>query len=233
VLAHNQVDTSVPAGQQCCGALHVHSGTMDGARKLARTNIEAFEGDGESPIIVTAAGCGAALKEYGFLLKDDPEYAERAERFSARVQDVTEYLASRDLVPPTHPVDGTVTYQEPCHLAHAQRITAQPRSLLAQVPGLELVEMRESSLCCGSAGIYNIIRKDMADDLGDRKVATSSAAAPRPSSPPTPGATCSCAPRSGETASTCRSATSSKSSTKRTAAPRSAPTRSIRRNHRP
>jgi glycolate oxidase iron-sulfur subunit len=170
VLARNQVDTSVPAGQQCCGALHVHSGMMDGARKLARTNIEAFEGDGASPIIVTAAGCGAALKEYGFLLKDDPVYAERAERFSARVQDVTEYLASRDLAPPTHPVDGTVTYQEPCHLAHAQRITTQPRKLLAQVPGLELIEMRESSLCCGSAGIYNIIRKDMADDLGDRKV---------------------------------------------------------------
>ena len=169
VLAHNQVSTVVPAGQQCCGALHVHSGMMDGARKLARRNIDAFEGDGISPIIVTAAGCGAALKEYGFLLKDDSEYAERAVRFSDRVQDITEYLGGRELVPPTHPVNGTVTYQEPCHLAHAQRITTQPRRLLAQIPGLELEEMRESSLCCGSAGIYNIIRKQMADDLGDRK----------------------------------------------------------------
>jgi glycolate oxidase iron-sulfur subunit len=169
VMAHNHVAMSVPASQQCCGALHVHSGMMDGARKLARTNIDAFEGDGESPIIVTAAGCGAALKEYEFLLKDDPEWADRAEQFSQRVQDVSEYLASRDLVPPTHEVKGTVTYQEPCHLAHAQRITAQPRTLLSQVPGLELAEMKESSLCCGSAGIYNIIRKQMADDLGDRK----------------------------------------------------------------
>ncbi|MBA3274797.1 MAG: 4Fe-4S dicluster domain-containing protein [Chloroflexia bacterium] len=169
VLAHNNVATAVPATQQCCGALHVHSGMMNEARKLARTNIEAFDGDGTSPIIVTAAGCGAALKEYGFLLKDDPNYADRAERFSGRVNDVTEYLAARDLVPPTHEVKATVTYQEPCHLAHAQRITAQPRKLLAQVPGLEIAEMKESSLCCGSAGIYNVIRKRMADELGDRK----------------------------------------------------------------
>ncbi len=169
VLAHNHVATSVPATQQCCGALHVHSGMMDEARSLARTNIEAFGAAGDGPIIVTAAGCGAALKEFGFLLKDDPAYAERAERFSERVRDVSEYLAARELEPPTHEVKGTVTYQEPCHLAHAQRITAQPRRLLAQVPGLELREMRESSLCCGSAGIYNVIRKQMADDLGDRK----------------------------------------------------------------
>ena len=169
VMEHNHVAMDVPAGQQCCGALHVHSGMMDEARTLARTNIEAFEGDGSSPIIVTAAGCGAALKEYGFLLKDDDEYADRAKAFSGRVMDVSEYLATRELAPPTHEVRGTFTYQEPCHLAHAQRITAQPRKLLSQVPGLELVEMKESSLCCGSAGIYNITRKEMADDLGDRK----------------------------------------------------------------
>ena len=169
VLAHNRVAVTVPAAQQCCGALHVHSGMMNEARKLARTNIGAFEGDGQSPIVVTAAGCGAALKEYGFLLKDDPVYAERAAAFTARVQDVTEYLGNRQLVAPTHEVKGTVTYQEPCHLVHAQRISVQPRALLGQVPGLELVEMKESSLCCGSAGIYNIIRKRMADELGDRK----------------------------------------------------------------
>jgi glycolate oxidase iron-sulfur subunit len=169
VLAHNHVATEVPATQQCCGALHVHSGMMDEARKLARTNIEAFGHHDDSPIIVTAAGCGAALKEYGFLLKDDPAYAARAEQFSHRIQDVSEYLGARELVLPTHEVAGTVTYQEPCHLAHAQRITAQPRKLLAQVPGLELTEMKESSLCCGSAGIYNVIRKQMADELGDRK----------------------------------------------------------------
>jgi glycolate oxidase iron-sulfur subunit len=169
VLARNSVAMDVPAGQQCCGALHVHSGMMEEARKLARTNIEAFEQRGKEEIIVTAAGCGAALKEYGYLLKDDPEFAERARSFSARVKDVTEYLGARDLAPPAYPVNGTVTYQEPCHLAHAQRISSQPRKLLGNVPGLELIEMRESSLCCGSAGIYNIIRREMADELGDRK----------------------------------------------------------------
>jgi glycolate oxidase iron-sulfur subunit len=102
-------------------------------------------------------------------LKGDPAYAERAKRFSARVQDVTEYLAALPLAPPPRPVRRTVTYQEPCHLAHAQRITAQPRKLLEAVPGLRLIEMRESSLCCGSAGIYNLLRPEMANQLGDRK----------------------------------------------------------------
>ena len=169
VMAHNGTTVDLPAGQQCCGALHVHSGMMADARVLARKNIDTFACDGDEPIIVTAAGCGAALKEYGFLLKDDPDYAERAKAFSARVRDVTEYLGERELVPPTVAVERTVTYQEPCHLAHAQRISTQPRQLLAAVPGLTLVEMRESSLCCGSAGIYNLIRREMANDLGDRK----------------------------------------------------------------
>jgi len=169
VMAHNGVAVEVPAGQQCCGALHVHAGMMGEARRLARQNIAAF-GDDEAPIVVTAAGCGAALKEYDFLLKDDPAYAGRAERFSRRVRDVTEFLATLDVRPP-RAIDRTVTYQEPCHLAHAQRITAQPRTLLRAIPGLRLVEMKESSLCCGSAGIYNIIRPRMADELGDRKVA--------------------------------------------------------------
>jgi glycolate oxidase iron-sulfur subunit len=168
VMAHNGIGCGVPAGQQCCGALHVHSGMMDEARKLARQNIDSFETNGDA-IIVTAAGCGAALKEYEYLLKDDPAYAERAKAFSHRVKDVTEYLAAQKLVPATHTVDATVTYQEPCHLAHAQRITAQPRQLLRNIPGVTIREMKESSLCCGSAGIYNIIRKEMADDLGDRK----------------------------------------------------------------
>lgn len=169
VVAHNGTDIDVPVGQQCCGALQVHAGMMESARVLARKNIDAFERFGDEPIILTAAGCGAALKEYGHLLKDDPDYAERAKAFSARVKDFTEYLAERDLVPPPVAVRKTVTYQEPCHLAHAQRITAQPRKLLKQVRGLDLVEMKESSLCCGSAGIYNLIRKTMADELGDRK----------------------------------------------------------------
>ena len=170
VMAHNGATVDLPVGQQCCGALQVHSGMMEDARELAKRNIDAFEATGEDSIVVTAAGCGAALKEYGYLLKDDPVYAERAARFSARVRDVTEYLAERELTPPPKEVRRTVTYQEPCHLAHAQRITTQPRTLLQAIRGLELVEMRESSLCCGSAGIYNLIRRQMANDLGDRKV---------------------------------------------------------------
>ena len=170
VMAHNGAAVDIPAGQQCCGALHVHAGMMESARRLARTNIDAFEREGDHPIVVTAAGCGAALKEYGYLLKHDQEYADRAARFSTRVRDVTEFLAEDGLVPPTTPVERAVTYQEPCHLAHAQRITSQPRALLHAIPGLKLIEMRESSLCCGSAGIYNLIRRKMAEDLGDRKV---------------------------------------------------------------
>ena len=167
-MAQNGAAVDVPVGQQCCGALHVHAGIFEPARDLARRNIDAF-GDGDEPIVVTAAGCGAQLKEYGHLLQEDPDYADRAARFSARVRDVTEYLATGELRPAVKPVPRTVTYQEPCHLAHAQRITTQPRALLKAVPGLKLVEMRESSLCCGSAGIYNLIRREMAEDLGDRK----------------------------------------------------------------
>ena len=169
VVARNGADVDVPVGQECCGALHVHAGMMEEARVLARINIDAFAASGDDPVIVTAAGCGAALKEYGYLLKDDPAYAERAAEFSARVRDITEYLGERDLVPPTKAVNRAVTYQEPCHLAHAQRITRQPRELMRAIPGLELIEMKESALCCGSAGIYNIIREQMANELGDRK----------------------------------------------------------------
>jgi glycolate oxidase iron-sulfur subunit len=168
VMARNGADVDVPVGQQCCGALHVHAGMMEEARALARQNIDAFAASGDA-IVVTAAGCGAALKEYGYLLKDDPDYAERARQFSARVCDITEYLCQHEFVPPTKSIRRTVTYQEPCHLAHAQRITQEPRMLLRAIPGLDLVEMKESSLCCGSAGIYNIIREEMANELGDRK----------------------------------------------------------------
>jgi glycolate oxidase iron-sulfur subunit len=120
-------------------------------------------------VVVTAAGCGAALKEYDHLLKDDTAYAVRAKAFSERVVDLSELLGSGHLAQPAREVKLEVTYQEPCHLAHAQRITQQPRNILHAIPGVELTEMRESSLCCGSAGVYNIIRREMADDLGDRK----------------------------------------------------------------
>ncbi|HEU5103616.1 MAG TPA: heterodisulfide reductase-related iron-sulfur binding cluster, partial [Roseiflexaceae bacterium] len=157
VLQKNGCEVLLPPDQGCCGALHVHGGDMDGGRELARRNIAAFEGLGLDAIIVNAAGCGSTMKEYGHLLHDDPAWAERASAFAAKVKDVSEFLGSialntRDL----RPLNATVTYQEPCHLAHAQRISVQPRALLRAIPGLALTEMRESSLCCGSAGIYNV-----------------------------------------------------------------------------
>ncbi len=171
VLRKNGCTVILPPAQGCCGALHAHGGDLEGARALARRNIAAFEGLGLDAIIVNAAGCGSTLKEYGHLLHDDPQWASRAGRFAARVKDVTEFLAAIDLnVADLRPLNVTVTYQEPCHLAHAQRISAQPRMLLRAVPGLTLREMQESSLCCGSAGIYNVTRPEMAARLGERKL---------------------------------------------------------------
>jgi glycolate oxidase iron-sulfur subunit len=169
LLAHG-CTVSVPASQGCCGALTVHAGAMDEARVMARRNIEAFEQSEADCIIVNAAGCGAMLKEYAHLLRDDPQFAERAVRFSARIHDISEYLVQLPAVPVVHPMNMRVTYQEPCHLAHAQRITQAPRQLLKRIPGLELVEMYESSLCCGSAGIYNITQPAMSRRLRERKI---------------------------------------------------------------
>ncbi|MBK9710122.1 MAG: 4Fe-4S dicluster domain-containing protein [Kouleothrix sp.] len=171
VLRKNGCEVLLPPDQGCCGALHVHGGDMDGGRELARHNIAAFEGLGLDAIIVNAAGCGSTLKEYGHLLHDDPAWAERAQAFAAKVKDVTEFLASIELnTRDLKPLNVTVTYQEPCHLAHAQRISAQPRKLLKAIPGLALKEMQESSLCCGSAGIYNVTEPEMAARLGNRKL---------------------------------------------------------------
>ncbi len=170
VLTRNGFDVTLTADQGCCGALHVHAGEPDGGRKLARANIEAFEKAGFDAIIVNAAGCGAALKEYGHLLKDDPSYADRATAFSSTVRDVVEFLGDAGLSATPGPLNWTVTYQEPCHLAHAQRVTKQPRALITAIPELTLIEMPESSLCCGSAGIYNLIQPDMSSALLTRKL---------------------------------------------------------------
>jgi glycolate oxidase iron-sulfur subunit len=148
VLQKNGVEVILPPGQGCCGALHTHGGDLDGGRELARVNIQAFEGLGVDAIIVNAAGCGGTLKEYGHLLHDDPEWHGRAEAFSSKVRDVHEYLAGIELNRAgLGRLDVSVTYQEPCHLAHAQRISVQPRTLLKAIPGLELREMHESALC--------------------------------------------------------------------------------------
>lgn len=170
VLARNGFDVVVPEGQGCCGALAVHSGDLEAGRTLARTNIEAFERGDIDAVLMNAAGCGAAMKEYDFLLRNDPAYTERARRLTGRIRDVTEFLAEHGLVAEPGRLDQTVTYQEPCHLVHAQRIAVQPRALLAAIPGLTLVEMPESSLCCGSAGIYNLLQPEMSSTLLERKL---------------------------------------------------------------
>ncbi len=143
---------------------------MDRGRAFAVHNIVAFEESGADFYVVNAAGCGSALKEYGQLFADDPAWADRARAFSTKVRDVLELLDELGLVPGLGRVDATVTYQEPCHLAHAQRITAAPRRLLAAIPGIAVREMRESSLCCGSAGIYNITQPEMSGRLRRRKI---------------------------------------------------------------
>ncbi|MBV8423714.1 MAG: 4Fe-4S ferredoxin [Candidatus Eremiobacteraeota bacterium] len=171
VLQKAGCDVVAPRGQGCCGAINIHAGEMGRGRELAKHNIEAFERSGADVYVVNAAGCGSALKEYGHLLADDPEWKDRATAFAARVRDVTEWLDEIGISPALGPVERTVTYQEPCHLAHAQRISAAPRRLLARIPGLRLREMPESSLCCGSAGIYNLTQPEMASRLQTRKVA--------------------------------------------------------------
>jgi glycolate oxidase iron-sulfur subunit len=170
VLARAGLDIIVPRDQGCCGAITIHAGEMDRGRALAKRNIAAFERSGADIYVINAAGCGSALKEYGQLFHDEPAWHARAVAFSAKVRDITEYLDEIGLGAGLGPVDAAVTYQDPCHLAHAQRITAAPRRLLAQIPGLEIREMEESSLCCGSAGIYNVTQPEMAGRLGRRKV---------------------------------------------------------------
>lgn len=170
VLAINGWDVVVAPEQGCCGALAIHAGDFDAGRKMARKNIDAFENPEFDAIISNSAGCGAQMKEYDHLLQDDPAYAESSKRLVTRMRDATEFLIETGLRETPGPLDITVTYQEPCHLAHAQRITKQPRELLAAIPGLSLIEMPESSLCCGSAGIYNILQPDMSASLLDRKL---------------------------------------------------------------
>jgi glycolate oxidase iron-sulfur subunit len=172
VLRKNGCEVSIPAAQGCCGALHVHAGLREEARKLARRNIDAIVDGNYDAVITNAGGCGSTLKEYGELMEHDPAYAEKARRFSALVKDVTEFLASIELNPNLMAAPLVVTYQDSCHLAHGQKIRSAPRKLLASVPGLELREMPLSDLCCGSAGIYNVIHTGMAMALLEKKMAS-------------------------------------------------------------
>jgi glycolate oxidase iron-sulfur subunit len=172
VLAAEGCDVVAPPRQGCCGALSMHNGREAEAQRYARALVDTFEAAGPlDAVVVNAAGCGSAMKEYGRLLADDPRYAERARRFAAGVRDVSEYLAALGPVAARHEVAATVAYHDACHLSHAQRIRREPRELLAAVPGLVLREIPDAEICCGSAGVYNVLNPGAAGELGDRKAA--------------------------------------------------------------
>ena len=169
VLAAEGCDVIVARGQGCCGALSLHGGRRAEAAQFARRTIEAFERAGVDTIVVNAAGCGSAMKEYGQLLAGDPDWAARAAALSSRVADFSEFLAGLGPAAPRHPLPLTAVYQDACHLGHAQRITRQPRELLAGIPELTLAEIGDGGTCCGSAGIYNLVQPAAATELGARK----------------------------------------------------------------
>jgi len=170
VMAAEGCDVVAPADQGCCGALALHAGRLKEARAFARRTIGAFDRAGVDRIAVNAAGCGSSMKEYRQLLADDREWAERARAFSARVSDVTEIVAELGAPrAPRHPLALRVAYHDACHLAHAQGVRQQPRDLLRSIPGIELLPFAEQDICCGSAGIFNLVEPDTARQLGDRK----------------------------------------------------------------
>jgi glycolate oxidase iron-sulfur subunit len=167
VLAAEGYEVVAPADPRCCGALHLHAGEEEEAKTLARLAIVALEDS--DVIVVNAAGCGSAMKDYGLLLEDDPAWRERARAFSDRVREVSQVLAGSEPAAARHPVPLRVAYHDACHLAHAQRIREEPRTALRSIPGLEIVEPREWEICCGSAGLYNVLQPDAAAALGRRK----------------------------------------------------------------
>jgi glycolate oxidase iron-sulfur subunit len=172
VLARNGCEVVTPPDQLCCGSLHAHNGEWELAQQLARKQIDQFPPDQFDAIITNAAGCGSHLKHYATLLKDDPQYAHRAELWDSKLKDIHEWLVQIGIEPP-QPRNGKpviVTYHEACHLCHGQKITAQPRQILKSIPNLNLIELPESTWCCGSAGIYNLIQPEMANDLLARKL---------------------------------------------------------------
>ncbi len=168
VLQENGCDILIPQGQGCCGAIHYHAGSSEGARRLADANVAAFELDGIDAIIVNHAGCGAMLKEYGIHWHDERQSARA--RFAAKVRDINEFLDQLGLIPPTGRIEAVATYHDACHLAHAQKVRDAPRRILGQIPGLELRELPETELCCGSAGTYNLNQPEMAQRLIRRKL---------------------------------------------------------------
>jgi glycolate oxidase iron-sulfur subunit len=170
VLAAEGCDVIIPREQGCCGALSLHSGREAEAEAFARRTIATFEQAGVDAVVVNSAGCGSAMKEYERLLRgSDGGWAERAAEMSGKVQDLAEFLAELGPVARRHPLPVTAAYHDACHLAHAQRITRQPRELLRAIPGLNLVEVADAGTCCGSAGVYNLLQPEAASELGARK----------------------------------------------------------------
>ena len=170
VLAAEGCEVIVPREQSCCGALMLHSGMEADAAALARKMIAVFEAAKVDTIVINSAGCGSTMKEYGHLLRDDPAWAERAAGFSARCKDISEFLCELPTQAPRYPLKLRVAYHDACHLQHAQGVREQPRRLLAGIPSLEVAEIPEASLCCGSAGVFNLLQPETASQLGSRKV---------------------------------------------------------------
>ncbi len=169
VLAAEGIEVVVPAGQGCCGALSVHAGRADEARRLARALVEAFEREAVDVVVVNAAGCGSHLKDLAHVFEGDPAFLPRARAFAEKVRDVSELLASLPQRAPRAPLRARIAYHSPCHLGHAQRINEAPRALLRAIPGVELVEVPDGEQCCGSAGVYNLLEPASADEVGRRK----------------------------------------------------------------
>lgn len=170
VLLENDCQVIMPKNQVCCGSLAAHNGDFKSAKSLAKKNIDAFLAHDLDAIVINSAGCSAFMKEYGELLQDDPEYSEKAKELKKKVKDVHEFLVEIDFKQPKFPVQKKITYHDACHLAHSQQITDEPRRILHSIPGLEFVELNESTMCCGSAGIYNMVRYDDSMKLLKRKV---------------------------------------------------------------
>jgi glycolate oxidase iron-sulfur subunit len=170
VLAAEGCEVVIPRDQGCCGALMIHAGEEKQALDYARRTIDAFERAQVDKVVINAAGCGSNMKDYGYLLREDTRYAERARAFSAKCRDISEILAELEPRAARHPIALKVAYHDSCHLQHAQAVRTQPRAVLGKIPGLQIVEPAEAALCCGSAGIYNLVRPGPARELGERKV---------------------------------------------------------------
>ena len=168
-LAAEGCEVVSPPSQPCCGALLVHAGEEERALELARRTIDAFESAQVDTVVTNAAGCGSVAKDYGYLLRDDPQYAQRARQFSAKCRDISEVLEELGPRAERHPLPVRVAFHDSCHLQHAQKVRSQPRALLAAIPGLTMLEIAESAICCGSAGIYNLVQPKTANELADRK----------------------------------------------------------------